>query len=177
MASNSRVSLANEAQTWLEKKGWVLSSESYSKNRLTEILFSPLLSFKLPPEADTAIRVVDYLIWDQSDKETSITVTDKINDKIADRLIELMSKLSDSIVVTKNFLDATSQQQAFELVSLQESVKLQTDIVKSLADSSEKISLALDPKSLANTDWPPLASIGNNTAHQLHPASLLHHRG
>ena len=109
LASFGPVSSANEARTWLEKKGWILSSESYSKNKLAEILFSASLSFKLPPEADTAIWVVAYLIQDQSDDETSITVTDKIIDRIADRLVELISKLSDSIVVTKNFLDATSQ--------------------------------------------------------------------
>ena len=178
IASTSPVSSVDEARTWLGKKGWVLSSESYSKNKLADILFSILISFKLPPEADTAIRAVAYLIRDQSDKETSITVTEKIIDKIADRLVEPISKLSDSIEVAKNFLDATSQQQASELVSLQESVKLQTDIAKSLADSSEKISIASDPKSLANADWPPLASTGNNNmAHQLHPASLLHRRG
>ena len=177
IASTSPVSSVDEARTWLGKKGWVLSSESYSKNKLADILFSISISFKLPPEADTAIRAVAYLIRDQSDEETSITVTEKIIDKIADRLVELIGKLSDSIMVAKNFLDATSQQQASELVSLQESVKLQTDMVKSLTDSSEKISITSDPKSLANADWPPLASTGNNMAHQLHPASLLHRRG
>ena len=146
MASTSPVSLANEAQTWLEKKSWVLSSKSYSKNKLAEILFCISLLFKLPPEADTAIRAVAYLIWDQSDEETSITVTNKIINKIANRLVEPISKLSDSIVVTKSFLDATSQQQASELVLLQESVKLQTNIIKSLTDSLEEISIASDPK-------------------------------
>ena len=55
-ASASPVASVKDAYTWIEKKGWLLSSESYSKGKLVEILFSVVLSFKLPPEAETAIR-------------------------------------------------------------------------------------------------------------------------
>jgi hypothetical protein len=68
-ASASPVSSADEACSWLEKKGWMLTSEPYKKSKLAEVLFSAALLFKLLAEADTAICSVAYLIWEQSEDE------------------------------------------------------------------------------------------------------------
>jgi hypothetical protein len=70
-ASASPVSSVDEAHSWLEKKGWMLTSEPYTKSQLAEVLFSAALSFKLPAEADTAIHSVAYLIWEQSEDEVA----------------------------------------------------------------------------------------------------------
>jgi hypothetical protein len=61
-ASISPVTSVKDAHSWLEKKGWILASEWYSKNKLAEILFSAVLSFKLPTEADTALCSIAFLI-------------------------------------------------------------------------------------------------------------------
>ena len=64
LASPSLVSSAKDAWSWLEKKGWALNSEIYSKSKLADILLLATLSFKLPAKADTAIHSVAFLIWD-----------------------------------------------------------------------------------------------------------------
>jgi hypothetical protein len=61
-ASVSPVSLVKEAHSWLEKKGWILTSKHYSKSKLAEILFTTALSFKLQPKVDTALRSVVFLL-------------------------------------------------------------------------------------------------------------------
>src|SRR5712675_1573181 len=55
-ASSSPVTSAKDVSSWLGKKGWILNSEPCSTIKLADILFSAALSFKLPPEAETAIR-------------------------------------------------------------------------------------------------------------------------
>jgi hypothetical protein len=59
-ASVGPVTSAKDACAWLEKKGWMLASEPYSKDKLAEILFSMTISFKLPQDVDTAVRSVTY---------------------------------------------------------------------------------------------------------------------
>ena len=61
-ASPSPVSSAKDSRAWLEKKGWLLNSEDVSARKLADILFSAALSFKLPPEANVAIRSVAHIL-------------------------------------------------------------------------------------------------------------------
>src|SRR6202040_2593913 len=116
-ASASPVASAKDAYAWLEKKGWMLSSEPYSKNKLTEILFSVVLSFNLPSEADAAIHLAAYVIRDRAEEEVTDSLSGKLISKINDKINEPIDKLLDSVTTVKNFLDATSQQQATELIS------------------------------------------------------------
>jgi hypothetical protein len=109
------------------------------KAKLAEILFSVALSFKLPPEADTAIRSAAYIIWDRSDEELADSLSDKLIDKISIKINQPIDKLLDSVSAAKSFLDATSQQQATELISLQESTKQHNDIAKALADQQTNL--------------------------------------
>jgi hypothetical protein len=126
-ASAGPVTSDKEARSWLEKKGWILTSESYSKSKLAEILFSVALSFKLPPEADAAVRSVAFLIRDQGEEDFASSVSTKLIDKIASSLCKPIENLSDSVASAKSFLSATSQQHASALISLQETVKQQSD--------------------------------------------------
>ena len=71
-----------------------------------------------------------------------------------------LAKLNDAVAATKNFLDAVTQKQAAELISLQGSIKQQAELVKLLTDTSEKANLASNPKSLADMAWPPLPTSG-----------------
>jgi hypothetical protein len=173
-ASASPVASAKDACAWLEKKGWVLTSESYSKNKLAEILFSVALSFKLPPDADTAIRSVAHIVRERAEEDLASSLSDKLIDKITNKISEPIDKLLSSVTSAKNFIDAASQQQATELLSLQESVKQHNDLTKSLAESSEKLNQVSTSRSLTNTAWPPLSATNPAPSQTIHPASLLH---
>src|SRR6202030_3045639 len=81
-ASASPVASAKDAYAWLEKKGWMLSSEPYSKNKLAEILFSVVLSFNLPSETDVAIHSVAYVIRDRAKEEVTDSLSGKLISKI-----------------------------------------------------------------------------------------------
>ena len=163
-----------DACALLKKKGWLLSSESYSNSKLTEILFSVVLSFKLPPEADMAICLVAYIIWDQAKDELTGSLSDKLIDKITDMINEPIRKLLDSITTAKSFLDATSQQQATKPIPPQEPIKQHDNIAKSLTETSEKLNQTLTSRSLNDLAWPLLSATNPETSQAVHPASLLH---
>ena len=169
-ASPSPVSSAKDARSWLEKKGWMLNSEDHSKKKLADILFSASLSFKLPPEANTAIRSVAYLFRDLADEEHAASLTDKIIDQLTNRLNEPITLFDSAISAAKNFLDATSQQHATDLLSLQDSISKQSDIVKSLANSSEKVNLASNSRDLSDANWPHLSTSTPPPLRGVHPA-------
>ena len=152
----------------------MLSSEPYSKGKLAEILFTVALSFKLPPEADAVIRSVAYVIRDRAEEELVGSLSEELIDKITDKINNPIDKLLDSITSAKNFLDATSQQQANELISLQESVKQQIDVAKTLAETSEKLNIVSSSRSLNDSAWPPLSATNPGTSQAVHPSSLLH---
>ena len=173
LASPSPVSSVKDARSWLEKKGWMLNSEDYTKKKLADILFSASLSFKLPPEANTAIRSVAYLIRDLADEEHAASLTDKIIDRLTIRLNKPILSLDTAVSSTKNFLDATSQQHATDLLNLQDSISKQSDIVKSLADSSEKVNQASNSRDLSDSNWPLLSPSTPPSLRGVHPASLL----
>jgi hypothetical protein len=175
-ASTGPVASVKDAYAWLETKGWMLSSEQYSKSKLAEILFSVALAFKLPPEADTAIRSVAYIVRDRAEEELAGSLSEKLIDKITDRISTPIDKLLESITTAKSFFDATSQQQATELISLQESAKQNYEVAKSLAETSEKLNQASISRSLSDSAWPPLSAPNPSTSQAIHPASLLHAR-
>jgi hypothetical protein len=104
---------------------------------------------------------------------TSLISTTLIN-KIANRLSKLIDKLTESIASANNFLHAVLQQQATELLSLQELVKQQNDLTKSLAESSVKLSQMSTAQGLTDSAWPLLSTANPTAPHTIHPASLLH---
>jgi hypothetical protein len=64
---------------------------------------------------------------------------DKIIDQLTNRLTKPIASLDSAVSSAKNFLDAMSQQQAPDLLNLQESISKQSDFMKSLTNSSEKV--------------------------------------
>ena len=157
-ASPSPVSSAKDARSWLEKKGWMLNCEDYSKKKLADILFSASLVFMLPPEANTAIHSIAYLIRDLAEEELIASLTNKIIDQLANRLNEPIASLNSTVSAAKNFLDTTSQQHATDLLSLQDSISKQSSFMKSLADSSEKVNQASTSHNLSDANWPHLST-------------------
>ena len=69
-----------------------------------------------------------------------------------------------------------TQKQAAELLMLQELTKQQSDLTKSQADSSEKISNASNPRNLSETVWPLLQAHSTPTMPQ-NGSLLAPHRG
>ena len=171
IASPSPVSSATDARSWLESKGWILNSEANSGLKLADILFSASLSFKLPADASSAIRAVAFLLRAHADELLSTTVADAIIDKTIDKLNGPLDKLNDTINVTKEFLEATSQKQAAELLSLQESLILHSSSVKSLAEVADKATHNNNPRGLPDSAWPQLVG-ANHVAHRQSSAIL-----
>ena len=89
-----------------------------------------------------AIHSIAYLICDQADEDLSITVSDKIISRVIEELKEPVVKLNNSITTAKSFLDTMLQQQASELINLQDSVKQHSDLAKTIADSLDKLNQA-----------------------------------
>ena len=89
-----------------------------------------------------------------------------------DKIDGPISKLNDAVTATNTFLDATTQKQAAELLSLQESVKQQSELVKLIADVTDKANLAANPRNLADAAWPPLPAAGN-APHNLGPPAFM----
>ena len=81
---------------------------------------------------------------------------DLLTDKLIDKINGPIIKLNKVFEATKSFLDAMMQKQAAELLTLQESTKQQSDLTKSLAVSSEKISITSNPRNLSESAWPLL---------------------
>ena len=71
-----------------------------------------------------------------------------------------LAELNNAVNATKHFLDAATQKQAAELLTLQDLIKQQSELVKSLTDASEKASLSSNPRNLTDTAWPPLPTSG-----------------
>jgi hypothetical protein len=145
LANGGPVSSAKNARSWLKTKGWMLTGERYSKAKLADVLFTVSLTTKLSAEANAAIRAVTYLIEDIVEEELSVSLASKIADKIVHDLSPPIDDFKSSITKAKDFLNATSQKHASELLNLQELTKGNTDLSKSLADTSEKIGQVSNP--------------------------------
>ena len=149
-----------DAQSWLENKGWMLNSEDNSSMKLSDILLAATLLFKLLADTCSAIPAAMFLIHAQSNDITAATVTDNVIDKVIDKINAPIVKLNEHIDATKSFLDAATQKQAAELLSLQEAVKQQANFIKLLADTSEKATQLPNPRGLSDAAWPLLTASG-----------------
>ena len=134
----SLVTSTKDAHVWLEKKRCLLNNEEISKRKLAGILFSATLSFKLLPKANSAIKSVTYILQNSSDDNTVAPLTDKVIDHLLAKLIDPINTLNTVITSAKNFMEATTQQQALSLVNLQDSLKQQSELVKFLGKVVKK---------------------------------------
>ena len=155
-ASPSPVLSAKDAHIWLKKKGWPIDSKQGLEKKLADILFSASLSFKLLPEANTTIRSITFLLRDIADDIQTLSPVDKVIDQLSNRLNEPIDTLNEAIASTKSFIEAVAQQQTTYLISIQDSFKQHSDIVKTLGEAVEKCTSATNPHGLANSSWPPL---------------------
>ena len=158
LATPSPISSAKDARSWLKNKRWILNSEENSNTKLSDVLFYTLLAFKLPADACVPIRPLAFLLCAHADETLSTTVSNLIINKMIDKFSEPLSRLNNSITATKMFLDAAAQKQASGLISLQDSVKQQEILAKSLVDSIDKLNCAPNPLGLDETAWPRLVA-------------------
>jgi endonuclease/exonuclease/phosphatase (EEP) superfamily protein YafD len=138
----------------------MLAGEHYLKNKLADILFTVIVATKLPVEANSAIRSVAFLIQDLAEEDFSESLADKIANKISLKLNLPINNLCSSVATAKNFLNATLQKQATDLLTLQETAKQHEALSKSLADTSEKFNQATHLHAPADSEWPLLLSSG-----------------
>ena len=96
----------------------------------------------------------------QSNNSTAATIADGVINKVIDKINAPLAKLNEHIDATKSFLDAATQKQAAELLSLQEAVKQQAHLINSLTNASEKATLAPNPRKLSDAAWPLLTASG-----------------
>ena len=162
-ATPSPVTSAKDTRSWLESKGWMLNSEDSTISKLSDVLLATTLSFKLPADASMAIRSVVFLLHARADDSFASSVTDQLIDKVIGKIDSPLDELNNTVNATKNFLDAAAQKQAAKLLSLQDSIKQQSELIKSLADASEKAALTSNPRNLADSAWPPLPAPGGMT--------------
>ena len=147
-ASPSPVSSDKDARVWLEKKGWPLNSETNSKSHLADVLFSVSLAFKLPNEADTAIRAAAYILRGLPEDDTPDSLVNNVVNQVSTKIGDNIISLNLAVTSAKNFLEATAQQQASDLVSIKEALVRQDGLVKSLAETVEKNSGTPNPLGL-----------------------------
>ena len=159
-ATPSLVTSAKDAWSWLESKGWILNSEDNTNSKLSDVLLAATLSFKLTADASTAIRSVAFLLRAHADKSFTSSVADQLIDKVINKINGPLAELNKAVNATKHFLDVATQKQAAELLTLQDSIKQQSELVKLLTDASEKASLTTNPRNLVDTVWPPLPASG-----------------
>ena len=112
-----------------------------------------MLSFKLPANASTAICAIAFLLHAHTDENLAATAPDHIINKAIDKISDPLAKLNESVNATKCFLDTTSQKQAAELLLLQDAVKQQAELIKSLTDAQP-----LNPRGLLEAAWPLLTA-------------------
>ena len=151
----SLVSSAKDSWSWLKDKGWVLNSKDNSAPKLTDILLSATISFKLPANASTATHAVAFLLCAHTDENLAATVTNHIINKVIDKISNPLAKLNQSINSNRFFLDAALQKQAAELLSLQDAVKQQVELIKFLTDVQP-----LNPRGLSDATQLLLAATG-----------------
>ena len=85
---------------------------------------------------------------------------DRIVNRISDKINGPTDELNDAITSAKNFTEATTQQQATYLIGIQDTLKQQTEIVKSLREAIKKKGSAPNPRNLPDSSWPPLPQPG-----------------
>ena len=110
------------------------------------------------------------LVPTHTDETLAATVADNVIDKMIDKISSPLAKLSDLIDSTKSFLDATSQKQATELLSLQDVVKQQAELIKLLSVIQQS-----NPRGLSEASWPLLPPAGPPSGSQPHLGPR-HHR-
>ena len=86
-----------------------------------DILLSATLSFKLPAKDSHPISGLPSPI--PADETLSTTVSDQLINKVINKTNNPIAKSNESISATKGFLDTAMQQQAIELLTLQDSFK------------------------------------------------------
>ena len=129
LMSPSPVSLAKDLWVWVEKKGWPLNSEVITKSHLADILFLASFACKLPNKVNVVICSVAYILWNLSYIDVLDATSNNI-DQISIKLSDPIISLNLAVSSAKNFLEATTQQQASDLISIKEVIVWQDELIK-----------------------------------------------
>ena len=134
LAATSPITGPDNAHKWIKTKGYILSGEWYSKPKLADILFSLAVNAKILTKVKNAIVVVAFLIEDLTEEDFAASLSTKIISKI-ESAMTLINSEADS---AKNFLSATTTQQAEAMIALQKTTQDFSSIVNKLTQASNK---------------------------------------
>jgi hypothetical protein len=101
-----------------------------------------------------------FLLCAHADDSFASSVADQLIDKVIGKIDSPLNELNNAVNATKNFLDAAAQKQVTELLSLQDLIKQQSELIKLLTDASKKAALTSNPRNLVDSAWPPLPATG-----------------
>lgn len=102
-ASPSPMTNAKDASSWLETKGWILTSKNYTKPKLADILFTVALTQKLPSDVSATIKAVTLLIEDFADHDLSDSLALLITDKVTLQISSSIDNMATEVAATKGF--------------------------------------------------------------------------
>lgn len=143
----------SDARLWLDKKGWVLAGEKYNSSKLSNILLTVSLLPKLPADAASAIRAVAYLIESNLEDDTSSSLAKAT----AEKFLSLIGSVPDAFNKAKDFLEATSTQQANTAVVLNETATQHATTTSNLVEISSQLASAESARDTPNAvQWPTI---------------------
>ena len=152
--SNGLVNDSSDARNWLESKGWILLEEKFSLGKLISILLTVSLLPKIPVEIATAVRSTAFLAQDKLEDDLSTSLVSSI----AEKLTAQFGNVPEELKKAKEFLEATSTQQASGILGLQETTAQQAATTANLVEVSAKLAEAPRPTNAGTPLWPSLPS-------------------
>jgi hypothetical protein len=145
LGDSSPVQSLEDAQSWLDKKGWVLAGEKYDRLKMVNILMTVSLLPKLPADAAAAIRSVTLLI----DDNIKDSLSSDISTAVANKLCAHLGNITDELSRAKDFLEATSTKKASTVVQLHETATQHAATTANLIEISSKLASTEIPPSMA----------------------------
>jgi hypothetical protein len=139
------------ARKWLENKSWLLVDEHYDRSKLVNMLLTVSVLSRIPPETAQAIRAIAYILDDDiTDNFSSFLAT-----SIADKIKTEVSSITNDLNISKTFLEASSVQQASNILDLKEAIAKSTETSNILSDTVAKVSSLSPPSAPLPPPLPP----------------------
>lgn len=153
---NVAVNTLDTAKQFLERNKWIHAGENHARRNLIDILFSVSMIKKLPVDVVNVIRAVALVLENGLEEDITDTFINMLNAKMDVTLKALTSDLTR----TKDFLDATTKDQAAAALDIRETAAKYSEISTALAATSEKLTQAATdpPTPPAGRTWAQVAA-------------------
>lgn len=152
------VTSAKTAREYLRQNGWMLANTKRTRANLVDILFTASQK-KLPIETQNTIRAVAFILEFDLESDISSSLAELVRERVAVTLDTLTSDLNR----TRDFLDATTKDQAAAALEIRETANQCKEISTSLAESSEKLTQAAAAPTIPERTWAQIAAAATIT--------------